>query len=459
MCGIFGAVGDNAGVACEIVLGLFDLQHRGQQACGVATSDGPNLNCHCQEGLVTEVFGEGGRDGLFKKLSGSFGIGHTLYSTIGRGGERKQPKTFQPLVGNFHGQPFALGHNGNLIRLKALRKEAKLLGYEFRSRASDTEVIVALLSTSKETNFLEALKKVLPRLEGAFALTILFGDKVIGVRDRNGIRPLCVGRNETGFFLASESCAFYTLGASFIREVQPGEVIILGRGGIERSFLWSKNVQLKFCIFELVYFARPDSYFCGRSVYSYRNNAGTILAGEQPVDADIVVPVPESGRIYDDSFAAALGLPVREGLFRNRHMSARTFLAPRHTNRLHLQRRKIHPLEDVVRGQKVCNTEDSIIRANVSPAIIAMQREAGATQVHLRVFSAPIRYPCFLGIDMADKRELVAAHRTVEQIEKKIIFADSLGYLSLDGMVRATGLPKESLCLGCFTGEYPISPP
>ncbi len=459
MCGIFGIVDKKENVFSKITLGLYDLQHRGEQACGIVTSDGVNLQHHCSEGLVTEVFGETARKRLLGKLVGNFGIGHTLYSTIGKSGEKKQPRTLQPLVGNFHGQPFALGHNGNLIELDGLKKEAEEAGYVFKSKTSDTEIIVALLSVSKETDFLEALKKTLPRIKGAFALTILFKDKVIGVRDKCGIRPLCLGRNETSFVLASENCAFYTLGVNFIREVQPGEIIILGKDGIEESIIWADCPHFAFCIFEFIYFARPDSMFCGKSVYSYRDNAGSILAEEQPVDADIITPVPESGRIYDDAFAAALKLPVKEGLFRNRYSSTKTFLTPRDMDRRRLQRIKIHPLREVVYGKDICLIEDSLIRASVAPEMIAMTREAGAVRVHLRVFSSPIRHPCFLGIDMATREELVASHLSVEEIRKKIVHSDSLGYISIKGMVKATGLPKENLCLGCFTGEYPVEPP
>ena len=457
-CGIFGIV-SNKEVAPQIVLGLYDLQHRGEQACGIVVSDGVELRDHREEGLVTEVFNERKREDLFKKLSGKFGIGHTLYSTVGKTGEAKQPKTFQPLLGEFHGQPFALSHNGNLIELDELRQEAEGKGYQFRSRDSDTEVIVALLSTSQERDFLEALIRILPRLKGAFALTILFKDKVIGVRDKFGVRPLCLGQGDTNFILASESCAFYTLGANFIREIEPGEIIVLGKNGIENHFIWADNPRLAICIFEYIYFARPDSRIAGRNVYSYRKNAAEILARECPINVDAIMPVPESGRIYDNYYAWVLKIPIEEGLFKNRYFSMKTFLTPRETDRRSLQRIKSHPLREVVHNKRVCVTEDSIIRANVLPEVVSMLREAGAKEVHARVFSAPIRYPCFLGIDMATRAELIAANLTVEEIGRKILHVDSLGYLSLEGMIRASGLPRENLCLGCFTGEYPIEPP
>lgn len=455
MCGIVGIV-SNQDVAKPISLSLYDLQHRGEQGAGVAVFDGKQLREHRQKGLVTEIFNEEDGNNILEQLPGTFGIGHTLYSTVGKEGEEKQSKAYQPLIGNFYGQPFALGHNGNLIELEDLRKEAEKKGYQFQSQLSDTEVIVGLLSTSPKKDFLEALSEVLPKLKGAFSLAILYKDKVIGVRDRHGIRPLCLGRNESSFVLASESCAFYTLGANFIREIQPGEIIILGENGIENSFVWAEDPRHQFCIFEYIYFARPDSKFAERSVYSYRESAGRILAQECPVSADIITPVPESGRIYDTAFSWALNIPLKEGLFRNRYFSKKTFLAPRETDRRNLQRIKIHPLKEVVHEQRVCITEDSVIRANVSPEIAAMLREEGAREVHLRVFSSPIRWPCFLGIDIATRAELAAADLTVEEIGKKIIRVDSLGYLSLEGMIKATGLHSENLCLGCFTGEYPV---
>ncbi len=459
-CGIFGIVG-NENVAPKITLGLYDLQHRGEQACGIAVSDGKQLQEHRRAGLVTEVFNEENREKIFQWCRGNFGIGHTLYSTIGKTGEEKQPKTFQPLIGDFHGEPFALGHNGNLIELDGLRREAEEKGYKFQSETSDTEVIVALLSTSREKDFLKALIGILPKLKGAFALTILFKDKVIGVRDSFGVRPLCLGQTDASFILASESCAFYTLGANFIREIEPGEIIVLGKNGIEDHFIWAKQPRLRICIFEFIYFARPDSRIAGRSVYSYRENATLILAEECPVEADAIMPVPESGRIYDTYYSWALKIPIEEGLFKNRYFSIKTFLTTRETDRRSLQRIKSHPLREVVHNKRICVTEDSIIRANVLPEIVSMLREAGAKEVHARVFSAPIRHPCFLGIDMATQAELIAANFTVEEIGRKVLHTDSLGYLSVEGMIKASGLPRENLCLGCFIGEegYPIRPP
>lgn len=458
MCGIFGIV-SNESVASKIPIGLHGLQHRGEQGAGVAVSNGVIIQEHKGAGLVTDVFSEEAREEIFKNLPGGCGIGHTLYSTVGKTGKEKQPKTFQPLIGDFHGRPFGLTHNGNLVEIDNLRKEAESMGYKFSSGVSDTEVIVALLSVSPEKDFLEALRKVLPRLKGAFALTILFGDKVIGVRDRYGIRPICLGRNMMSFVLASEESAFHAAGVNFVREVQPGEAIVLGQNGIEESFIWAEKPQLKICIFEYIYFARPDSRLAGQRVNSYRENAGKQLAAEHPVQADMVCSVPESGEIYNYSVAQALGIPARKAIFRSRYFTTKVFLTPRDTDRRALVRKKLYVLREVVHGKRVIITEDSIVRGDTSPEVVAMIREAGANEVHELVASAPLRYPCFLGIDIPTQLELAAVGLTEEEVGRKVIHVDSLGYLSLKGMIEASGLPKENLCLGCFTGEYPIEPP
>ncbi len=460
MCGIFGIV-SNESVASKISIGLLGLQHRGEQGAGVAVSNGLELHEHRDVGLVTEVFNEKNREEIFNKLSGKFGIGHTLYSTVGKTGKEKQPRTFQPLIGDFNGHPFALVHNGNLVELEGLRREAETKGYKFQSEVSDTEVIVALLSTSPEKDFLEALRKVLPRLKGAFALTILFQDKVIGVRDSYGIRPICLGRDATSFILASEESAFNTLEASLVREVQPGELIVLGKNGLEDSFIWAENPQLRLCIFEFIYFARPDSRLAGQRVNSYREKAGWAVATEHPIEADLVCSVPESGEIYNYGTAQALKTPVRKAIFRSRYFTTRAFMAAREIDRRALVRRKLHILREVVHGQRVVITEDSIVRGDTSPEVVAMLREAGAVEVHELVGSAPLRWPCFLGIDLATRVELVAAGLTEEEVGRKVVHADSLGYLSLGGMIKASGLPRENLCLGCFIGQegYPIEPP
>ncbi|HEX9897219.1 MAG TPA: amidophosphoribosyltransferase [Dehalococcoidales bacterium] len=458
MCGVIGIVGDDS-AASRITLGLYDLQHRGEQAFGIATSDGKDIYHYVRRGLVTEAFSEDEQSPI-AILPGNMGIGHTLYSTIGSSGEGKQTKTFQPLLADFHGEKFALAHNGNLINLEPLRKEAEDSGYHFNSRVSDTEVIVALLSASKKTDFLEALITILPRLQGAFSLVILHKDKVIGVRDKNGIRPLCLGRiSNSHYVIASEDCALHTLGGSFIRELRPGELIVLSQHGIERALIWAKSPQLKLCIFELVYFARPDSSVGGQRVYWYRENAGHAVALEHPVKgADLVSSIPESGTIYNYGVSQALGVPIRRAISRNRYYARRTFLMPRETNRKSLQESKFYILRELVANKVIIITEDSVIRGNVGPGVVGMLRKMGANEVHLLVGSAPIKYPCFLGIDIPNQSELIAAENTLDEIKEQLCL-DSLGYLSIDGMVKSSGLPSSSLCMGCFNGVYPVNPP
>jgi len=460
MCGIIGIVGDDS-VVSRITIGLYDLQHRGEQAFGIATSDGKDIYHYVRRGLVTEAFSEDEHEqSPIEILPGNLGIGHTLYSTIGLNGEEKQTKSFQPLLGDFHGEKFALAHNGNLINLEPLRKEAEDSGYHFHSRVSDTEVIVALLSASNKTDFLEALITILPRLQGAFSLVILYKDKVIGVRDEHGIRPLCLGRiSNSHYVIASEDCAFHTLGGSFIRELRPGELIVLSQHGIERALIWAKSPQLKLCIFEMIYFARPDSSIGGQRVYWYRENAGHAVALEHPIKgADLVSSVPESGTIYNYGVSQALGIPVRRAISRNRYYARRTFLMPREINRKSLQESKFYILRELVTNKIIIITEDSIFRGNVCPEVARMLRKMGVNEVHLLVGSPPVRYPCFLGIDIPTQADLIAANNTIDEIRKQLC-VDSLGYLSIEGMVRSSGLPDSSLCMGCFTGIYPVDPP
>jgi len=455
MCGIFGAV-SNRNVAREIRLGLYGLQHRGEQGAGIAISNGQDHWVHKGRGLVTQVFPEE----IIKDAEGNLGIGHTRYSTVGDLTEEEMFFNIQPLEGEFQGESFWVAHNGNLVDLEESRKEAESKGYQFKT-TSDTEVIVGLLSVSKKKDFIEALLNILPKLKGAFSLVILYKNKVIGVRDRFGIRPLCLGHNESSFILASESCAFHTIKGRLLFDIQPGELIVLDGNGInsqlgDRPFIWAENPQLELCIFELVYFARPDSIIDGQPVYFYRRKAGEFLAQDHPIEADIVIPVPDSGRYYDLGFSQASGIPLEEGIFRNRYFATRTFLTPRNTDRAALQELKFRPLRKVVHGKRVVLIEDSIIRANVAPAIVAMLREEGAIEVHLRVCSSPICFTCHLGIDMATRGELIAASLSVEEVRKHIQ-ADTLAHLSQERMIEASGFKRENLTMGCFTGEYPVT--
>jgi len=463
MCGILGISCSNCRKDNRHVFGRLmtcgnDICHRGEQAWGILTADKDNVFSHQQEGRFGEGITEQKAFRLAKRMKGCRGLAHTLYSTIGRGGQKKQPKSIQPRMAKFRGKYFGLSYNGNVYDLSPLRQKARLAGWKFESEDSDTEVILALISTSQKADFIEALRDVLPLLKGAFALVLLYDDKIIGARDRNGIKPLCIGRNDDGFIVASESCTFYPVGAEFIREVRPGEIVVIGDNSIERCIKWTCEARCRFCIFEFVYFARPDSILCkNRSAYHYRNKAGIILAKESPVEADLVISVPAGGDIFAESFASELKIPLRQGLFKNR-FGTRTFMLPRGTNRRKAQRAKLHPLGEVMWGKKICLIEDSLVRNNVCPETVAMCFEAGATEVHVRIASAPIISPCYYGVDMSTKAELAAANFSIEEIREQT-GADSLAYLSLDGMVKATSLSKDDLCLACFNGDYPVSPP
>ena len=463
MCGILGIScsncrRENQQVFHKLMACGNDIGHRGEQAWGILTSNGNTMPCHSQEGRFGEGVTEEMADALAQEMQGDKGLAQVLYSTIGRGGQKKQPKSMQPRVANFHGKPFGLSYNGNVYDLSLLRKKAQEAGWKFESEVSDTEVIVALISTSEKADFVEALKEILPQLTGAFALVMLYDGKIIGARDRHGFRPLCIGCNEDGFIVSSESCAFYPVGAKHIRSVRPGEIVVIGDKNVERCVEWTDDADCRICIFEFVYFARPDSILCnGRSAYHYRNKAGVILAEESPVEADLIIPVPSGGDIFAESYASELGIPLKQGLFKNR-FGTRTFMLPRGTDRRSAQRAKSHPLGEVMWGKRICLIEDSLVRNNVCPEIVAMCFEAGATQVHVRIGAAPIIGPCYYGIDMHTKAELAAANLSIEQIREQV-GADSLAYLSFDGMIGATGLTKENLCLACFDGNYPVPPP
>lgn len=454
MCGIIGIVG-NQNVVKELRFGLYDLQHRGQDAAGIALFNGKDYWAYRGEGLVAQVFSEE----VIERAYGRSGIGQVRYSTIGDIKKTEKSVNAQPLQAEFQGEQIYLGHNGNLIAFESLKKEAKEKGYQFQT-TSDTEVILALLATSERKDIIEALVDILPRLKGAFSLVILYKNKVIGVRDKFGIRPLCLGRNESSFILASESCAFYTIGGNLIRDIQPGELIVLDEDGVNKElgknpFIWAENPQLKVCIFEFVYFARPDSIIDGQSPNNYRLKAGEFLAKDHPAQADIVMPIPDSGKIYDIGFSEASGLSLRYGLFRNVYVAKRTFLADRSVDRFSLQRTKLHPLKDVVYGKKLAVLDDSIIRANVTSAVVSMLYEAGAREIHLRVGSSPVCFTCHLGIDIATKGELIASSLPTEEIRRHIR-ADSLEYLSQERMIEASGFSKENLSMGCFSGEYAV---
>ena len=445
--------------------------NRGEQACGATVFDGAKTRNYYGIGKVSDVFGERDR-AKWSKLVGSACIMHCLYSTVGKIDGKEQPRTSQPVPFTFRGKRGAISHNGNLVRLDDLRKEAIRAGYgKFKSDYSDTEVVAALLSTSKEKNFIDALVSVLKKIEGkgSFSLVILYGDKLYGVRDQNWNRPLCIikkhgeGSDSDSYIFASESSVFPNLEATrFVRDVDIGELVVMGPDGIEKAIKWTNNTKPAFCICELIYSMNPASRHCGVSAYAFRVKAGEIAARCHPVKADVVSPIPESGRGYDRGFSSVSGIPSGDGFVKSRYNlgGSRTFMKGREVDR-----RKQQPLQanpDVMAEKDVVLTEDSIFRGSVGPKAVKMAREHGnARAVHLRICSPPVRFPCHLGMDTPTKEELIASRMSTDEIRDKIMHADSLEYLSVEEIkqvLRELGLSPDNFCLGCFTGKYPVKP-
>ena len=450
-CGVFGIYAPDHDVARLAFFALYALQHRGQEGAGIVTSDGRVAHLHKGLGLVSQVFNE---DNLVN-LQGHLAIGHTRYSTTGTVKLRNtQPYVLETLDG-----PLALGHNGNLINAPQLRRELLERGVGLSS-SSDTEVMIHLLaareaSSGANADWVARIRGLMARAEGAYTLTILTRDAVYGVRDPWGLRPLVLGELDAGgFALASESCAFATIGARFVREIGPGEIVRLDRDGYE-VMVGVAPKRLAFCTFEEIYFARPDSVFRGRLVHQVRQSLGRQLAIEAPVTggADIVVPVPDSGIPHAIGYAQQSGASYSEGLIKSRYIG-RTFIEPTAELRRDRVAMKFNPLPANVAGKRVVLVDDSIVRGNTSGPLLALLREAGAAEVHVRVACPPIRHPCFMGVDMATPDELIAANFTVEEICDHIK-ADSLAFLSLDGMMQALGA-EDGYCNACFSGEYPF---
>ena len=457
-CGVFGIYdfsGEN--VASTIYYGLFALQHRGQESCGIAVSDtkGPKgkVLSHKGMGLVNEVFDSESME----KLAGDIGVGHVRYSTAG-GSTRENA---QPLVLNYIKGTLALAHNGNLINAPELRDELAHDGAIFQTTI-DSEVIAYHIARERvHTPSVErAVAGAMKKLKGAYSLVVMSPRKLIGARDPFGFKPLCIGKRENAYILASESCALDTIGAEFIRDVEPGEIVtITPDHGIQsdRSMCFSGEEQHKTarCIFEYIYFGRPDSYMDGVSIYHSRIQAGRYLAMDSPVEADLVVGVPESGNAAALGYSLESGIPYGTAFVKNSYVG-RTFIKPKQSSRESSVRVKLNVLREAVEGKRVIMIDDSIVRGTTSDRIVRMLREAGAKEVHMRVSSPPFLHPCYFGTDVPEREQLIAHHRSVEEI-CRIIGADSLGYLRLERLSEMVdGLP---VCRGCFTGEYPLDPP
>ncbi len=451
MCGVFG-IYDPVGspdrdVARLTYFGLYALQHRGQESAGIAVSDGSRVMAIKDMGLVSQVFDEP----KLSALQGRMAIGHARYSTTGSTAWRNA----QPVVQHGSGRTIALGHNGNLTNTAALREE--LRGNRVRLQStSDTEVIAALVARHPSTELDEAIADTMGRIEGAFAAVVLTEGAVAGFRDPDGIRPLVVGRLGDSFVIASETCALDIIGAHAERELRPGELVVIDEAGPRyRQAVPPRSGSL--CIFEFIYFARPDSTLQGQGLYEARGRMGERLADESPVEADIVIPVPDSGTPAAVGYARRSGIPFGEGLVKNRYVG-RTFIQPDQTLRERGVKLKFNVLADVLRGKRVVVVDDSIVRGSTTRKLVTMLFEAGAAEVHLRISSPPIVSPCFYGIDMADQDELIAAGRTVPEVEARL-GATSLAYLSLEGLQQSTGQPAERFCRACLTGDYPTEIP
>ena len=442
-CGIFGIYSSGIDIARFIFFALFALQHRGQESAGIAVSDGNRIKIHKNMGLVSQVFTEND----LASLKGYIGIGHNRYSTTGS----SKPANAQPIVAKTEGLTLALAHNGNILNAKSLRDELYQSGFKFYS-SSDSEVIANLILASPGKNWEERIRYAMRRLQGAYSLAIMTQDKLIGVRDPLGVRPLCFGTIDSGWVIASESCALDHVGAHFIRDIEPGEIIVVDYNGV-KTFTKESNKKA-LCIFEYIYFARPDSVIQGKLLYQARQAMGRILAQEYPVDADFVMGVPDSATAAGIGYSNASQIPYCEGLLKNRYVG-RTFIEPDQRLRALGVQLKFNPLSRIIAGKRLVVVDDSIVRGTTTPHVVSLLRRAGAAEVHLRICAPPIRYPCFLGVDMATEEELIAGRKTIPEI-RDYLGADSLGYISLDGLIRAVGLPKEIFCLACFTGEYPL---
>jgi len=458
-CGVVGIYGHGVQVARPAFFALYALQHRGQESAGIATCDGRRAYKHRGMGLITQVF----REEDLIPLEGHLAIGHTRYSTTGSSHVRNaQPHMIETLHG-----PLGIAHNGNLTNARALRRKLLERGVGLRS-SSDSEVLLQMLAalppdgTTDKPKWEERIAALMEKAEGAYSLTILTSEAVFAVRDPLGFRPLCIGEvtlenGETGYIAASESCALATIGAKYLREVEPGEIVRLDKDGVHSTMGPIRPKRHAVCVFEYVYFARPDSDLEGQSIHAVRQKMGEILAQESPVEADVVIGVPDSALAAAIGYSYASGIPFTEGLSKNRYIG-RTFISPGNELRKNRVRMKFNPLKASLEGKRVIVVDDSIVRGNTAGPLLEILRNSGAKEVHVRISSPPVRHPCFMGVDMPTQEELIANRKSIEEIREHI-GADSLAYLSHEGMMQAvlSGLPKDGgHCSACFSGEYPV---
>lgn len=450
-CGVFGIFG-HPEAANLSYLGLYALQHRGQESCGIAASDGQSLRVHRGMGLVADVFK---RDAIFEELPGRSAIGHVRYSTSGS----SDLKNVQPIMVDYARGSIAVAHNGNLVNAQDLRNELEQAGSIF-STSSDTEVLVHLLAKAQSDSLAERIAEALMAVKGAYSAVFLTETRMVAVRDPHGFRPLVLGKLNEAYVVASETCAFDLIEAEFIREIEPGEMVVINKHGM-RSFKPFAAVTPAPCIFEFIYFARPDSTIFGQQVYQVRKEFGRQLAREHRVEADVVVAVPDSGMPAAMGYAEETGIPFELGLIRN-HYVGRTFIEPQQSIRHFGVKLKLNPIREVIEGKRVVVVDDSIVRGTTSRKIVKMIRNAGAREVHVRISSPPTSYPCYYGIDTPTRKELISSSHTIEEINRYIT-SDSLGYLSREGMRTAAGVPEGTpvghFCDACFSGYYPVKFP
>lgn len=447
-CGLFGIFGDSE-AAEKTYFGLHSLQHRGQESAGIASSNGESIGCYTGMGTVSQVFRSG--NDVLDRLKNNIAIGHVRYSTAGS----SRGSNAQPLLAEFSRGQVAVAHNGNLINASLLRDEYEAYGHIFKS-TSDTEIIIHLLAKPSHVTKADPVGHVLRHLQGAFSLLFLFDDRIEAARDSYGIRPLCIGQTRDGAYcVASESCAFDTIDARYIREVEPGEIVTINKTGLHsRYFIEPETVTPAHCIFEHVYFAKQNSRIFADSVHEVRKRLGQQLAREHPADADVVIPVPDSGTSAAIGFAKESNLPFEMGFVRS-HYVGRSFISPSQEMRDLAVKLKLAIVKEAVEGKRIIVVDDSIVRGTTTRGKIRNLKEAGAKEIHMRVSCPPIRYPCFYGVDFPTREELLANNRNMEQI-REYLEVDSIGYISLDGMLSCASLPKNHYCTACWSGQYRI---
>jgi amidophosphoribosyltransferase len=442
-CGVVGVYG-HPEAANLVYLGLYALQHRGQESAGIVASTHSKMHLELGMGLVADIFDPG----RLLKLPGPLAIGHNRYSTAGK----SELVNAQPCMINYAAGSLALAHNGNLVNAKTIRKELGSKGAIFQS-TNDSEVIVHLMAQAKSENFVDRAAEALRQVSGAYSLVLMTENELLAARDPHGFRPLCLGKLDGAYIIASETCVMDLIEAEFIREVEPGELILINENGLQ-SFFPFKKVESKYCVFEQIYFARPDSFLFGEHVYTARNEMGRAMAQESPADADLIVPVPDSGVVSAMGFAEESGIPFEMGLIRN-HYVGRTFIEPQSQIRNFGVKLKLNAVKNLISGKRLAIIDDSIVRGTTSRKIVKMLLEAGAKEVHLRISSPPILHSCFYGIDTPNKEELIAHSHSLEET-RKYLGADSLQYLSIKKMLEVLQNGKNKFCSACFDGNYPV---